>query len=857
MRSSLLYLATLALLITLFSEANSQSSNFRPDQYKQFLESHKTVTALELIDMHQAGLFLNTVPYDWNSALYSDSMAIKFNLTKGELALIHKHGFAVTRRLTANSFGQQFLDVYHNDLPVFITTDAILHAFHSSYDLVLKEVEIHVLIPGINDFLEKMHQSLPLLAEKYADDQKMKIMLNDLDVYLTVPRKLLNAEVTPAFSANQVLVEQFLADIAYEQMKIVPVFAETPRRIDFSQFKPRGHYTDINHPELADYFRAMIWLGRMEIYLLAPKSLDLTPTFAEVQRQIVDAVLIKELIDLAELNDDYDQIEKIISFFVGQQDNVTLYDISDLTINVPVIRADELLDSLKLTEFQDYLKLQPYAEQKILSQILMSHPMNPDSLVPASAFLLFGQRFVIDSYVTGNVVFDKIIHQNTRVTRMLPSTLDIMFSVGNDAAAQLLQTELEKFHYGQNLAGLRYLIDSYDDDFWQSTIYNMWLNGIRSLNPPSEDVRDNLPVFMQSAAWWQEKLNTQLGAWTELRHDNLLYAKQSYTGGVSCSYPYSYVEPFPEFYNSMKTASLLIKERILEMPFEDQGFASQVSAHFARWQNVMDTLAIIAQKELDNMPLNPVEQNFLSSMLREEPMCGGDYNGWYPQLFFDRRNYENGLLKEDQLVADYHTSPTDELGNMVGWVAHAGTGKPDMAIISAQLPSGQNVAFAGPVYSYHEYTSTNFLRLNDEEWKETYLQISASPDWTNIFLADRDGNLAGPGPQLLTGVDDDPDDPVVPEDHLIATNYPNPFNPSTFIQFRIPQYLANCRVTVKVFDIRGQKIADLLDENLPGGIYVTRWQGADQTGNPVASGIYIYNIIIGSVHTAGKMHLIR
>ena len=48
---------------------------------------------------------------------------------------------------------------------------------------------------------------------------------------------------------------------------------------------------------------------------------------------------------------------------------------------------------------------------------------------------------------------------------------------------------------------------------------------------------------MQTAAFWQKMMNTQFSSWTELRHDNLLYAKQSYSGGTICSYPYGYVEP--------------------------------------------------------------------------------------------------------------------------------------------------------------------------------------------------------------------------------------------------------------------------------------------------------------------------
>ena len=56
---------------------------------------------------------------------------------------------------------------------------------------------------------------------------------------------------------------------------------------------------------------------------------------------------------------------------------------------------------------------------------------------------------------------------------------------------------------------------------------------------------------MQTAAWWQQKMNTQLASWAQLRHDNLLYAKPSYSGGVSCSFPEAYVEPFPEFYGRL------------------------------------------------------------------------------------------------------------------------------------------------------------------------------------------------------------------------------------------------------------------------------------------------------------------
>ena len=81
-----------------------------------------------------------------------------------------------------------------------------------------------------------------------------------------------------------------------------------------------------------------------------------------------------------------------------------------------------------------------------LSQLLASDPMAGDSIVPASSFLLFGQRFVDDSYVTASVVYDRIHYQGISICRLFPSALDPMFALGNDAAAQLLIPELNTYH---------------------------------------------------------------------------------------------------------------------------------------------------------------------------------------------------------------------------------------------------------------------------------------------------------------------------------------------------------------------------------------------------------------------------
>ncbi len=772
------------------------NTNFNIESYKQFLSSHQNMDAEQLLQMHDAGTFESNINIDYSSAEYFDSIDIKYNLTDYEKSLINKNGFMVSERLTKSSFGEALLDIYHKDLPLFITTDAILNAFHQSYDRILKDVELGVLIGRLNELLNKLHSALPQLKTKYASYPEMRQMLKDADVYLTVPRKLLDENSSPYFNDNIEKVNKLYAK-SFEAKGIDydTLFAEACVAVDWSQFKPRGHYLSDFYGEgkLQNYFRAMMWLGRIEIYLIPPQSLPepecLQQNFQDAMRQIIDSYLLTELFDISDSWQLYYDFEKILRYFVGDQDNVTLSNLLYIKENLQINNADELLDSLKIVEFQDTLKIQSFAAQKILSQILISgNSTSPDGIVPSSAFMMFGQRFVIDSYVTGGVVFDKIFYNGNRICRLFPSTLDPMFALGNDAAGQLLKPELDQYHYSSNLDALRYLINSYGTEFWDNTIYNSWLNSVRKLNPPTD--RTSLPRFMQTGAFWQQKLNTQLASWAQLRHDNLLYAKQSYTGGTICSYPYTYVEPFPKFYETLKDYALSAKNKFAELPFENEYIKPTITRYFDDFIPIMDNLQIISQKILDQIPFTVEEDSFMHNVIYDTYVGSGyPYMGWYPKLYYNDYFYDQ-MMKQDNLVADIHTTPTNCGGALIGAVTHVGTGNINLGVFVADLPETKNVAFVAPVMSYYEYVSTNFFRLTDQEWSNQYLQSAVRPSWVNIYLADSSGNSRGEGLQLTTSVEKDENN-IIPQTYLTAQNYPNPFNPSTIISFSIPYSLTN------------------------------------------------------------------
>ena len=88
----------------------------------------------------------------------------------------------------------------------------------------------------------------------------------------------------------------------------------------------------------------------------------------------------------------------------------------------------------------------------------------------------------------------------------------------------------------------------------------------------------------------------------------------------------------------------------------------------------------------------------------------------------------------------------------------------------------------------------------------------------------------------------------------LSNNYPNPFNPTTTIAYSIPQ---NDRVTLQIFNILGQHIRTLVDNNQSAGRYEVVWNGRDKAGNAVGSGIYFYQLNTSRQVTVKKMVLIK
>jgi flagellar hook assembly protein FlgD len=88
-------------------------------------------------------------------------------------------------------------------------------------------------------------------------------------------------------------------------------------------------------------------------------------------------------------------------------------------------------------------------------------------------------------------------------------------------------------------------------------------------------------------------------------------------------------------------------------------------------------------------------------------------------------------------------------------------------------------------------------------------------------------------------------------------NYPNPFNPVTSIQYSVISDQSPHHVTLKIYNLLGQEVQTLVDEVQETGYYTVTWDGRDQAGNEVSSGVYFYRIRTDGFEKTMKMLVMK
>jgi hypothetical protein len=348
-----------------------------------------------------------------------------------------------------------------------------------------------------------------------------------------------------------------------------------------------------------------------------------------------------------------------------------------------------------------------------------------------AVFLFFGQRYTLDSHVFSNVVYDRV------AKRMMPNPLDVAYAaLGNDQAARLLEPELRKYPYAPALESMRRLSDEHGETFWSANLYNLWQGALRALSPGAEIAQGGgLPAVARTEAWGRRLLNTQLASWAQLRHDTILYVKQSYTSGVACEFPDAYVDPYPAFYARLQAFAEAGQSVVNQLPLPPESYlAERIRKYFENLLRVTTTLRQMAELQRQGLPHKPEHLAFINQAVDTVAIgCGGPpgLRGWYADLFFN----PDDALEFEPTIADVHTQPTDEVGTPVGHVLHVGTGWVRLMVTTVDTCMGPR-AYAGVAFSYHEHVTKNLERLDDQDWAKRFdnNQVPADVSWMQDLI---------------------------------------------------------------------------------------------------------------------------
>ena len=158
-------------------------------------------------------------------------------------------------------------------------------------------------------------------------------------------------------------------------------------------------------------------------------------------------------------------------------------------------------------------------------------------------------------------------------------------------------------------------------------------------------------------------------------------------------------------------------------------------------------------------------------------------------------------------------------------------------------------------YDLHSYVEMpNFVEpyLHINDTIATYIESRGIP--ITGINTDYDGdprNLTTPdiGADELDGIVGVEDEETLPTEFALEQNYPNPFNPSTTFRYSIP---IQSKVVIKIYDILGNEIVTLMDEEKPAGIYELTWNAAN-----LPSGVYFYQLKAGDYIDTKKMILLK
>jgi len=651
------------------------------------------------------------------------NVRVPFLLSGGLRQRLAENGFVV-----APGAEREFFTVYekarYDNLPVFVTSDSLLHVYHLLFDKVLRTAEVEHFIPLLRDLNAAMLAQTDTQYQALRDGPWEEAARRTV-AFVGVASRLLDPEIdVPAYAADLVESEIALVDDA-AGISSSPLFPGLEFGEDYTQYIPRGHYT--RSDDLSRYFRSMMWYGRMT-FRLKTKNLEVGKAETRSALLLVHALRDTTVGGRPAL-DAWQDLYSPTAFMVGRSDDLTALQYLDVmdTVYGSQSPVTDLVDEAKLGQFVDLAFQLP--APRILGLVIQ---VTDDEVAATKGLRFMGQRFVPDAYV-----FRQLIYRNVGTPedpRGLPKGLDFFAAMGSERAYQLLD-EMGETHfanYPEQMQKTRDWMSGLTVDEWTETLYNAWLY---TFHPLIEVPGEGYPQFMRSSAWLDKQLNTVLGSWSELKHDTILYAKQVYAelgGGAPPpppEPPKGYVEPVPQFYARLGALAAMTRQGM-----ESRGLLNELDAtSLDTLVGLAQSLQTMAEKELRGEALTEDEYatiRFYGGQLETLTMAAADSDTQDP--------YAPRFMEEEPqaaVIADVATNPAPP-----GSVLEEAVGRVNPIFVVVPIFEADGSSYLevvkGGVFSYYEFPWPMADRLTDEKWQDMLDEGSQPPppEWTMSFL---------------------------------------------------------------------------------------------------------------------------
>lgn len=635
------------------------------------------------------------------------------DFTEKQKEMLLKNGFVITKpkNLEDNEYMEepwnyefdQIHQIYEDNeyqyIASFVTTDSVTHIFHIFYDGFLRNLEKDELYPKSIDLNKN------LLAENISlyDDlqnERLKEIQNRNIAFIATGLKLLGEEPENLPGKAKELVDEEMKNVSQEGVSTSVI---SGRDVDYSQLKPRGHYT--RSEELKKYFSGTMFFGQVGLFIENDGKPD--------EDSILQGLLLTHSIyKNPEILKTWEDLVEPIDFLVESADDLSIREYARTLYGV----YGKDFDINKLDD-----------EKNISSayKVLSEYPDPQVAGFMGKSFRFMPQRAVMDSVLMQNVV--DIARDDKPSDRPIYSGLDLMTAFGNEKALEIQKEDPYNSHWDkyqektdENIS----IVEKMEDLDWQKNMYRGWLWMLKSYD---QKFGEGYPMFMRNDAWERKDLVSALGSFAELKHDTVLYGKAVMAemgGGGDFEIPKSYVEPNVELYEKLNWLLEFTKVNLKNRDMLSSKYEEKIN----NFQAMVVKFRDLSIKELQNEPLTEEEIEYLLYIGGEMESLMVDFvestdenqiSYWY--------EIQNATDRRMPVVVDLMRVVENSVGLPKDEISHIGTGKP-MEIFVIYPHEGKLYMGRGATFSYYEFL--NKERLTDEEWqKMVYDEVIDFPAW--------------------------------------------------------------------------------------------------------------------------------